>query len=73
MKGSVLIADDEPLARRTLREHLRGLGWAGPLHEAQDGKTAIALANRHHPDLVFLDIVMPGATGLEVQIGRAHV
>lgn len=66
MKGSVLIADDEPLARRTLREHLRSLGWAGPLHEAQDGKTAIALANQHRPDLVFLDIVMPGATGLEV-------
>ena len=66
MKGSILIADDEPLARRTLREHLRSLGWTGPLHEAHDGKTAIALANRHRPDLVFLDIVMPGATGLEV-------
>lgn len=66
MKGSLLIADDEPLARRSLREHLCGLGWAGPMHEACDGKSAIALANRHRPDLVFLDIVMPGATGLEV-------
>jgi len=66
MKGSVLIADDEPLARRTLREHLRSLGWAGPIHEARDGKTAIALANNHRPDLLFLDVVMPGATGLEV-------
>ncbi|HEY6250599.1 MAG TPA: LytTR family DNA-binding domain-containing protein [Candidatus Angelobacter sp.] len=66
MKGSVLIADDEPLARRSLREHLRSLGWTGPLHEAHDGKTAVALANQHRPDLVFLDIVMPGATGLEV-------
>ena len=66
MKDSVLIADDEPLARRTLREHLRTLGWSGEIHEARDGKTAIALANSQRPDLVFLDIVMPGATGLEV-------
>jgi two-component system, LytTR family, response regulator len=66
MNCPVLIADDEPLARRTLREHLRNLGWSGPIHEAQDGQTAIALANSHRPELVFLDIVMPGATGLEV-------
>lgn len=66
MKASVLIADDEPLARRTLREHLCSLGWTGPMHEAHDGKTAISIANSQHPDLLFLDIVMPGATGLEV-------
>ena len=66
MKGSVLIADDEPLARRTLREHLRELGWIGTIHEARDGKSAIALANTQRPDLVFLDVVMPGRTGLEV-------
>ena len=66
MKGSILIADDEPLARRTLREQLIGLGWVGPIHEAQDGRTAIAVANAQRPDLVLLDIVMPGATGLEV-------
>ena len=66
MKGSVLIADDEPLARRTLRQYLLDLGWAGPIHQAQDGTTAIAVANSQRPDLVFLDIVMPGASGLEV-------
>ena len=66
MKATVLIADDEPLARRTLREHLRNLGFAGPIHEARDGKAAIALANNQRPDLLFLDVVMPGATGLEV-------
>ena len=66
MKGSVLIADDEPLARRTLREHLRSLGWTGEIHEARDGKTAIAMANHERPELLFLDIVMPGGTGLEV-------
>ena len=66
MKGSVLIADDEPLARRTLRRHLLDLGWVGQIHEAHDGQMAIAVANDLRPDLVFLDIVMPGATGLEV-------
>src|SRR5450755_3805585 len=66
MSISVLIADDEPLARRTLREHLLDLGWAGEIHEARDGRMAIAVANQQRPDLIFLDIVMPGATGLEV-------
>ena len=64
--SAILIADDEPLARRTLREHLRMLGCHGRVHEAQDGNTAIAIANHEHPGLIFLDIVMPGATGLEV-------
>jgi two-component system, LytTR family, response regulator len=66
MTGSILIADDEPLARRTLRTYLRDLGRRDAIHEAADGHTAVAIANREHPDLIFLDIVMPGATGLEV-------
>jgi two-component system LytT family response regulator len=66
MNRSILIADDEPLARTSLREHLRDLGWAGPIQEARDGRSAIRLANDQRPDLIFLDIVMPGATGLEV-------
>src|SRR5918995_3695026 len=66
MNRTILIADDEPLARQTLRTYLRDLGCSGPIHEAADGKTAIALANRDRPELIFLDIVMPGATGLQV-------
>jgi len=66
MNGPILIADDEPLARRTLRSYLRDLGCKGVIHEAADGDTAIAVANREHPDLIFLDIVMPGSTGLRV-------
>lgn len=66
MKGSVLIADDEPLARQTLRDHLLSLGWSGPIHEARDGATAISIANQQLPGLLFLDIVMPGPSGLEV-------
>lgn len=66
MNSSLLIADDEPLARRTLRDHLRSLGWSATIHEAADGEAAIVSANEHRPELLFLDIVMPGATGLQV-------
>ena len=45
---------------------LLDLGWEGSIHEAPDGEAAIAAANGRRPDLLFLDIVMPGATGLEV-------
>ena len=66
MQSSILIADDEPLARRTLRQYLLDLGWVGPILEAGDGEAAIAIGNGRRPDLLFLDVVMPGATGLEV-------
>jgi two-component system LytT family response regulator len=66
MNDAILIADDEPLARQTLQAQLRDLGCAGVIHEAADGVTAIALANAQRPHLILLDIVMPGATGLQV-------
>ena len=66
MNLTALIADDEPLARRTLRQHLVELGWRGEICEAQDGRSAIELANTRRPGLIFLDIVMPGANGLQV-------
>lgn len=66
MSENVLIADDEPLARRTLRAHLHDLGWGATVIEAGDGESAIRIANTERPDLIFLDIVMPGATGLQV-------
>lgn len=66
MTETILVADDEPLARQTLRAHLRDLGCSGTIHEAGDGETAVAVANRERPELIFLDIVMPGATGLQV-------
>jgi len=66
MTESVLIADDEPLARQTLRQHLLELGWSGEITEAPDGKSAIEVANARRPSLIFLDIVMPGASGLQV-------
>jgi two-component system LytT family response regulator len=62
----VLIADDEPLARRTLREHLSGVDWIAHIDEAGDGLAAIRAVDALHPDLLFLDIRMPGASGIAV-------
>src|SRR5262245_55623371 len=64
MSGTILIAGDEPLARQTLRAYLRDGGCRGGGYEAADGQ--IAIANQERPDLIFLDIVMPGATGIQV-------
>src|SRR5581483_10709942 len=47
-------------------EYLSGSSWSGIIFEAHDGKTAIEVANSHQFNLVFLDIVIPDATGLEV-------
>jgi two-component system LytT family response regulator len=65
-KSVVLIADDEPLARRALRGHLATLDWIGDLHEVGDGLAAIHAVDALRPHILFLDIVMPGVTGLSV-------
>ncbi len=63
----ILIADDEPLLRAELRDTLRQL-WpeAALVAEAADGYEALQLARSIEPDVVFLDIRMPGLSGLEV-------
>jgi two-component system LytT family response regulator len=62
----VLIADDEPLARERLRMLLGGEAWLQVVAECQNGTEAIEAIERLQPDLVFLDVQMPGATGFEV-------
>lgn len=68
----VLIADDEPLARRTLREHLAGEEWIREIHEVGDGLSAIRAVDALQPDLLFLDIRMPGASGIAVAEQISH-
>jgi DNA-binding LytR/AlgR family response regulator len=62
-----LIVDDEPLARKVLREELEvvspDLAIAG---EAADGEAALAQIHALRPDIVFLDLQMPGLTGFDV-------
>lgn len=72
-----VIAEDEAVLRHELSGHLREL-WPELVlvGAAGDGLEALAMIERFHPDVVFLDIQMPGLTGLEVAgriAGRCHV
>lgn len=76
-RATALIAEDEPLMRDRLRDTLKE-AWPDLdiVAEAADGIQAIELFETLKPDVVFLDIRMPGYSGLEVaeEIGdRAHV
>lgn len=67
-KGRVraLIAEDEAPAREGLRAYLAATAWVEVVAEAVDGKTALALAEEHRPNLLFLDVRLPELSGLEV-------
>jgi two-component system, LytTR family, response regulator len=62
----VVVADDEPLARERLRMLLSSEPWLELVAECQNGIEAIDAIQGLAPDLVFLDVQMPGATGFEV-------
>jgi len=61
----VVIADDEPLARERLRALLAEQPGVQLVAEASDGREALHACAEHDPDLVLLDIAMPGIDGLE--------
>ena len=60
----VLVADDEPAMRLLCRINLESDG--AEVTEAADGNTALALARELQPDVVILDVMMPGANGFDV-------
>jgi two-component system, LytTR family, response regulator len=66
MKITVLVVDDEPLARRRLTALVGDVPWAEQIGEASDGAAAVEAAARLNPDVVFLDIQMPELTGIQV-------
>ncbi len=61
----VLIVDDEPLARQRLRQLLEQDDAHSVVGEAGNGEEALALAAEKNPDVVLLDIRMPGMSGVE--------
>lgn len=67
-----LIVDDEPLARERLRELLSDAPHTTAVGEAADGPEAVDAIRELAPDLVFLDVQMPGMSGIDVieEVGR---
>lgn len=64
MKSTILIVDDNVASRETLESVLVGDGYS--LHMAEDGRQALEKADALHPDLILLDVMMPGMDGFEV-------
>lgn len=74
---TAVVAEDEPVLRAQLKE-LLGAVWPelNVVAAAEDGLQAMRALERHNPDVLFLDIQMPGLTGLEIAkhaSGRYHV
>jgi DNA-binding LytR/AlgR family response regulator len=75
--ATALVADDEPLLRDALRRQL-GIVWPelDIVAEARNGREAVRLFDERHPDICFLDVHMPGLSGVDAanHIGRrAHL
>ena len=66
MKVRTLVVDDEPIARAGLRAMLLAFEWVEVVGEAADGESAVAAIESLQPELVFLDVQMPGLLGTEV-------
>lgn len=63
---SAVIADDEPLSRKMIREYLQDYPEVIIVGECRNGRQAVKAINEGKPDIVFLDIRMPGMDGFEV-------
>lgn len=61
----VMLADDHALVRAGIRALLQGLGDVEVVGEAGDGREALHLLETQHPDVLLLDLMMPGLGGLE--------
>ena len=70
-KLKVIIVDDEELARKGLLMRLEKYNDISVIEECQNGKEAIEAIVQHEPDIVFLDIQMPGMSGFEM-IGKVQ-
>lgn len=62
-KSVILIVEDDEKSRRLIRDVLNHLGYE--TLETDRGEEALDLMREHHPDLVLLDILLPGMSGLD--------
>lgn len=72
MSHRVIIADDEPLARQRVRMMLSGHAGYTIVAECEDGPDVVEAIIARRPDVVFLDIEMPGLDGFEVLAALDH-
>lgn len=70
----VLLVDDHPFVREGIRSYLSDFSDIEIIGEASSGQEAVAITQQHRPDLILLDINMPGMNGLEVvgQLRKTH-
>ena len=61
----VILTDNHPIVRAGIRAELEKIPDIQVVAEANDGREAIELVGQHRPDLVFMDVTMPGLNGLE--------
>ena len=64
MNETILIVEDEPKITKLARDYLEQGGFR--VLSASDGPTGLAMARREHPDLVVLDLMLPGMDGLDI-------
>jgi two-component system LytT family response regulator len=69
---TVLVVDDEPIARLGLRDMLAEHTWLKVVGEAASGAEAVTRIDALRPELVFLDVMMPGLLGTDVLRGTRH-
>ncbi len=66
LKRRVLLVEDHPMFRRGLKRLLEETGRYQIVGEAQNGHEAIHLADIYHPELILIDVQLPGVTGLKI-------
>src|ERR1041385_1897028 len=64
MARSILLVDDDATVQKTLAAFFASRGWT--VHRASDGIAGLAVFEREQPDVVVLDVHMPGPSGIEV-------
>jgi len=73
MQLRTILIDDEPLARQVIREFLQAFSQIEIIAECENGLQAVAAINQHKPDLIFLDVQMPGLNGFQVLERLEHL
>src|SRR4029077_20844466 len=64
--GTVMVVDDEPTIVEIVARYMERAGFE--TYQAHDGLEALRLADLHRPDLVVLDLMLPGIDGIEVML-----